>query len=112
MVEKEGNSLECEANEYPFSADRPINFGSEDLLGRAKFAASLGKAIKSWTGKDSLVIALYGPWGSGKSSLKNLVLESLRSSPSDCPSILEFNPWHLASQSQITQGFLLRLELL
>ena len=105
MAKRESNSLEQEANEYPFSADRPINSGSEDLLGRAQFAASLGKAIKSWRGKDSLVIALYGPWGSGKSSLKNLVLESLRSSPSDSPSILEFNPWHLASQSQITEAF-------
>lgn len=105
MAEREGDSLEQEANEYPFSADRPINSGSEDLLGRAKFAGSLGKAIKSWRGKDSLVLALYGPWGSGKSSVKNLVLESLRSSPSDCPSILEFSPWQLASQNQITEAF-------
>ena len=105
MAKKENNSLEQEGNEYPFSADRPINSGSEDLLGRAKFAASLGKAIKSWRGKDSLVLALYGPWGSGKSSVKNLVLESLRASPSDSPSILEFNPWQLASQSQITEAF-------
>ena len=97
--------MERKADEYPFSADRPINFGSEDLLGRGKFAASLGKAIKSWRGKDSLVLALYGPWGSGKSSVKNLLLESLRASPSDCPSILEFNPWQLASQSQITEAF-------
>ena len=105
MAKRENNSLEQEANKYPLSADRPINSGSEDLLGRANFAASLGKAIKSWKGKDSLVLALYGPWGSGKSSVKNLVLESLRASPSDCPSILEFNPWQLASQSQITEAF-------
>ena len=98
-------SLEQGGHEYPFSADRPINSGSEDLLGRAKFAVSLGKAIKSWKGKDSLVVALYGPWGSGKSSVKNLALENLRASPSDCPSILEFNPWQLASQSQITETF-------
>jgi hypothetical protein len=63
--------LEREGNEYPFSADRPINSGGEDLLGKAKFAASLGKAIKSWRGKDSLVIALMD-LGSGKSSVKNL----------------------------------------
>lgn len=89
----------------PFSPDRPINSKSEDLLGRANFAESLARAIKSWKGKDSLVIALYGPWGSGKSSVKNLVLDSLKSSPSTCPSILEFNPWQLASQSQITEAF-------
>ena len=97
--------MEQEGNKYPFAADRPINSGSEDLLGRAKFAASLGRAIKSWRGKDSLVLALYGPWGSGKSSVKNLVFESLRASPPDCPSILEFNPWQLANQNQITEAF-------
>ena len=105
MAKRESNSLEQEGNEYPFSADRPINSEGEDLLGRAKFAASLGRAIKSWRGKDSLVLALYGPWGSGKSSVKNLVLESLRASPPDCPSILEFNPWQLANQNQITEAF-------
>ena len=105
MAKRGSTSLEQGGHEYPFSADRPINSGSEDLLGRAKFAVSLGKAIKSWKGKDSLVVALYGPWGSGKSSVKNLALENLRASPSDCPSILEFNPWQLASQSQITETF-------
>lgn len=105
MAKRESIRLEQEGNEYPFSADRPINSGSEDFLERAKFAASLGKAIKSWRGKDSLVLALYGPWGSGKSSVKNLVLESLRASPSDCPAILEFSPWQLASQNQITEAF-------
>lgn len=88
-----------------FSSDRPISSRTEDLLGRTNFAESLARAIKSWKGKDSLVIALYGPWGSGKSSVKNLVLEKLKSSSSDCPSILEFNPWQLASQSQITEAF-------
>ena len=34
-----------------------------------------------------------------------MALENLRASPSDCPSILEFNPWQLASQSQITETF-------
>lgn len=97
--------MEPESSVNSFSPDRPINSKTEDLLERASFAESLAKAIKSWKGKDSLVIALYGPWGSGKSSIKNLVLEYLRSSSLDCPSILEFNPWQLASQSQITEAF-------
>ena len=105
LTKKEMENLGPKSDEYPFSADRPINSESEDFLGRTQFAASLGKALKSWKGKDSLVLALYGSWGSGKSSVKNLVLESLRTSPQDCPSILEFNPWQLASQNQITEAF-------
>jgi predicted KAP-like P-loop ATPase len=83
---------------HQFSADRPIISHKEDLLGRAGFAESLASAIKSWTGHDSLVIALYGPWGSGKSSIKNIIIESLRISKEDCPYIVEFNPWQWAGQ--------------
>jgi len=74
------------------SADRPIIKRREDRLGRAAFADSMAAAIRNWHGKDSLVLALYGPWGSGKSSVKNMVLESLRESENDCPTIVEFNP--------------------
>lgn len=75
---------------HPFSADRPIISAKEDRLGRTVFAESLASAIKGWKGNDSLVIALYGSWGSGKSSIKNMVLESLRKSKKDCPKIVEF----------------------
>jgi len=62
----------------PFSADRPIRSKSEDLLGRSAFAESLAAVVEGWTGNDSLVVALYGPWGIGKTSIKNMVLENLR----------------------------------
>lgn len=90
---------------HQFSADRPIISHKEDLLGRAGFAESLASAIKSWTGHDSLVIALYGPWGSGKSSIKNIIIESLRISKEDCPYIVEFNPWQWAGQEQLAEAF-------
>lgn len=46
-----------------FSADRPIETRSDDLLGRAPFAAALAEAIAAWRERDSLVIALYGGVG-------------------------------------------------
>lgn len=90
---------------HPFSADRPILSHQEDLLGRAGFARSLANAIKRWKGKDSLVIALYGPWGSGKSSIKNMVVESLREGTIQPPQVLEFNPWQWSGQDQIADAF-------
>ena len=60
-----------------FSSDLPINSPEEDLLSRSIFAATLATAIRNWKQKASIVIALYGRWGSGKSSLKNLVLYHL-----------------------------------
>lgn len=90
---------------YQFAADRPITSRKEDLLGRSDFTKSLASAIKGWTGKDSLVIALYGPWGSGKSSIKNMVLESLHTSKDGCPFIIEFNPWQWGGQEQLADAF-------
>ncbi|MGD0946883.1 MAG: P-loop NTPase fold protein [Candidatus Binatia bacterium] len=87
-----------------FSADRPISSRAEDLLGRARFAESLASAIYSWRGKDSLVIALYGDWGSGKSSLNNMLRESLETQVPP-PIIVEFNPWEWAAQEQILEAF-------
>jgi predicted KAP-like P-loop ATPase len=93
------------ADEHPFSSDRPITSANQDLLGRSNFADYLSAAIRSWRGKESLVIALYGPWGIGKSSVKNMVLESLKKSPKDGPAIVEFNPWQWAGQEQLVEAF-------
>src|SRR5260221_5585953 len=88
-----------------FSADRPIRSKSEDLLGRTTFAESLAEVVEGWTGNDSLVVALYGPWGIGKSSIKNMVLEHLRGRGADAPIIVEFNPWQWAAQDQLAAAF-------
>jgi predicted KAP-like P-loop ATPase len=88
-----------------FSADRPIASRRQDLLGRAGFAESLALAIQGWIGNDSLVIALYGSWGSGKTSIKNMVLELLRESTKACPLIIEFNPWQWHGPEQLTGAF-------
>lgn len=90
---------------HRFSADRPIRSREEDLLGRGGFSESLASAIRGWKGEESLVIGLYGPWGSGKSSVKNMVLDSLRSSGVDCPLIVEFNPWQWAAQDKLAEEF-------
>lgn len=90
---------------HRFSADRPIGTREEDLLGRAGFADSLASAIKGWKGNESLVIALYGPWGSGKSSVKNMVLQSLRAVEANSPLIVEFNPWEWSGQNQLAAAF-------
>ncbi len=75
---------------HPLSADRPIRSKSEDLVGRSTFADSLAAVVKGWIGNDSLVMALYGPCGIGKSSIKNMMLEKLRDGAPDAPIVVEF----------------------
>jgi predicted KAP-like P-loop ATPase len=108
----ESDSPKSESPKHRFSADRPIASREEDLLGRASFADSLSSAIKGWNGNESLIIALYGPWGSGKSSVKNMVLQSLRSDEADCPLIVEFNPWQWSGQDQLAEAFFREIGLL
>ena len=95
----------------PFSADRPIRSKSEDLLGRSAFAESLATVVEGWTGNDSLVVALYGPWGIGKTSIKNMVLEDLRGGGPNAPTIVEFNPWQWAAQAQLAEAFFREISL-
>lgn len=87
------------------SSDRPISEAKADRLGRQGFARTIANAVKAWRGRDSLVVALYGPWGSGKSSVKNMVVESLSAGKEQSAVVIDFNPWQLAGRSQIAEIF-------
>lgn len=87
-----------------YSADRPIGNVKDDLLGRSVFAKSLANDIRGWGGHDSFVIALYGGWGSGKTSLKNLILTHLSSGRTKMP-VIEFNPWQFSGTGTIVSAF-------
>lgn len=91
--------------EHWFSSDRPIESARADVLGRSAFAASLAQSIGAWDGRDSLVIALHGGWGTGKTSVKNMVLEKLRGSSTRCPQIVEFSPWQVSGTGTLVGTF-------
>src|SRR5260370_35841834 len=90
--------------EHLFSSERAIRSLAEDELGRGGFARAVAKVVGQWTGRDSLVLAIYGPWGSGKTSLKNMILDALGRQKATTVS-LEFNPWQWAGQEKVFEGF-------
>ena len=90
---------------HHYSSDRPIRSKKDDVLKRAKFAERLADDLKSWEGNDSLVVALYGAWGSGKSSVKNMVLEAVRRKRARTIPVMEFNPWQLSGTGDIPATF-------
>ena len=96
---------------HGFSSDRPILKIEEDLLGRSDFSEALADAIASWHGKDSLVVALHGDWGSGKSSIKNMAVYKLECLTKNKPDIVEFSPWEWAAQEKITASFFQEISL-
>jgi hypothetical protein len=59
-------------------SDKPITRAAQDLLGRAPFSLSLARAIDNLSvAKEGFVIAILGEWGSGKTSVINLVCRYL-----------------------------------
>lgn len=91
--------------ESHISADLPIKDQSEDKLNRSSFAEALANIIRSWRDKPSLVIGLFGDWGSGKTSLKNLVLKALARDEEKSPYIVEFSPWQVSGQDLLSETF-------
>lgn len=51
-------------------ADHPSSNPQDDLFGHAPFAESLANSICRYPGNDGLVLALYGPSGSQKSTVR------------------------------------------
>jgi predicted KAP-like P-loop ATPase len=89
-----------------FKPDRPIEATKDDQLGRAVFSRSFGQAILAYNEKDSIVTALYGDWGSGKSSVINMALEYIEEQAKEKikdekPIIVKFNPWNYSDQSHL-----------
>lgn len=89
------------------STDRPSSDPIEDLFGHAPFAESLASSICRYSGNDGLVLALYGPWGSGKSTVLSYVRHYLEQrTEEEQPTIVTFNPWWFSGQDNLARAFL------
>jgi len=74
-------------------ADRPIRRHEEDRLGFSPVAEHLARVIVDQSAKDGLVFGIEGKWGSGKSTLVNLTIDTLKRLTTNPPEIIEFSPW-------------------
>ena len=81
-------------------ADRPISIADDDRLGFAPVAEHLAGIILDQSAKDGMVFGIEGKWGSGKSTLINLTMASLRQA-AQAPEIIEFSPWLVGSRDDL-----------
>ncbi len=94
-----------------FSPDAPIQSAKEDLLGRANFASVLTRAIASSSASETFVVGIHGKWGTGKSSVLNLIVEQIQQLNNFAKSdeeklyVLRFNPWNFSDQNQLVFQF-------
>ena len=79
-----------------FIKDRAVK---DDLLGRANIITLLYKSIcQNFSKQDSFVIGLSGPWGSGKTTITNIVRKQLEEQNSDIKIIKGLNLWISGSE--------------
>lgn len=83
--------------------DKPIRNICEDRLDRALYAKNIATQVSNASGLEPLTIGLIGPWGSGKSSVKNMIIENI---DNDKCKVIEFNPWYFANRKQLATDFL------
>lgn len=88
--------------------DHPVASSNEDLLNRSVFAKKMAEMImKVDTSLSSVTLGLYGAWGSGKTSLGNMILEGLLHDEQFM--VLRFNPWLCTDERQLTAEFFKQL---
>ncbi len=86
-----------------FIKDRAVK---DDLLGRDSIITLLYKSIcQNFSKQDSFVIGLSGPWGSGKTTVTNIVRKQLAVQNSDIKIIKGLNPWISGSEAVLLNSF-------
>lgn len=90
-------------------SDAPQTDPANDAFGYAPFAQRIADAVCKTPSPQGLVMAIHGPWGSGKSSLLNFVKHNLNLLPhSEKPIVIDFNPWWFTNKEHLTSQFLMQ----
>ncbi|WP_170329780.1 KAP family P-loop NTPase fold protein [Ruegeria arenilitoris] len=84
--------------------DVPINTPDKDRFGFDPFANAISDCIRSIENPLGSVVAIYGPWGSGKSSVINLVRHHLANDAPDLDAI-SFPAWMYRTEDALAVGF-------
>lgn len=86
--------------------DQPISAPSEDRFGVDPFARAIAGSIQKLQSPNGSVIALNGPWGSGKSSAVNLIRHHLDAVvKSEELVIIDFTCWWFRGEDALALAF-------
>ncbi|MBU5219471.1 KAP family NTPase [Bacillus albus] len=95
------------SREPSYRSDNAINTFDEDQLQRGGFVNRLVESVNSWKEEESIVIGLYGEWGTGKTSVLNLMKEKFNSEKNTI--LVSFNPWYFKDEEQLILQFFNKL---
>lgn len=94
--------IEKETPDQYFS-DQPIISHAQDRFNRSAFASRIADTIATRIDPSSIVIGLFGPWGDGKTSVLEMMQETLHQYPKVI--VVRFNPWHFQTEDLLIRGF-------
>lgn len=86
-----------------FVSDRPIEGALGDVLNFRPIAQALSKFLRNENTSPPLTFAVTGPWGTGKSSLMNMVREDLEKNGFRT---VWFNAWHHQKENNLLAALL------
>ena len=90
--------------------ERPIQTATEDKLERGAFIGRLCDVVIA-RGKNKasgIIIGITGPWGSGKSSILNLLDNSIKGKHADAI-VVRFDPWLISGRNDLISEFIAEL---
>lgn len=99
---KEINSKSTDSQKS-YSADAPLTDPEKDEFNRYPFAQRIAQTIINRKDSNSLVLALYGKWGEGKTTVLNYISGELNKKL-DIVTIT-FNPWRFLSETELLSSF-------
>lgn len=94
-----------EQKQINFNPDRPIHRDEEDRLGFSRIAENLATSVISSGTEDGLVIGIQGGWGSGKSSILNLLCNHVEKKHA-AASVIRFEPWVIGDRDNMVSTLL------
>lgn len=97
-----------------YYSDTPIASPQNDQLGRNNFAKLLARTLLNLKNQDTFTVGLFGKWGSGKTSIVNMMLREMEEQQKNSPedeklTIVHFEPWNFSNTNQLLTQFFIRL---
>ncbi|WP_165022053.1 P-loop NTPase fold protein [Dysgonomonas sp. ZJ279] len=91
---------------FKYNDGYPINESGEEKFQRGPFAKRIAQTIYNYNNDKSLVIGLYGEWGTGKSSVLNLIQSRINEIDTNKDVIIiKFNPWRFSDDKSLLLSF-------
>jgi predicted KAP-like P-loop ATPase len=98
-------------NMSQLSPDRPGEDPASDRLGYSPFAKHLAGSILRLPSTEGLVIAVYGTWGAGKTTVLNYIKYYIGQAPQEHrPALVNFNPWWFSGTEDLIRGYFGQLQ--